>query len=232
MADKSRTKRTKRRVASHIKAEIERLHVEEGLTPREIEDRLYDERADDEIPDSRTIRRYVQRIRSPKGEAWSLSDCSDPGDAPLVLEALAVAPGFRFQLSREEGAWIVRVRKAAPDLTPRAARTMAHLYAARAQQERDTWALDALLAFAPWRNLAAFWRYRDALGERRIPASPVFWAHARDLGTLWRRMGFSRWLIASANSYAQLRDMDERLERGEKVTVDIPQAQEGHADGN
>lgn len=97
--------------------------IEAGATPPDIERELQDRLPDhlyDAIPSLRTIQRYYKEFRSKRSENWKITDCSNPEDARLVLDALAELSAWyehyrRPRISTELADLIIRVSKIAPD---------------------------------------------------------------------------------------------------------------------
>jgi hypothetical protein len=126
------------------------------------------------LPDERTIRRRIAERRPPNPQdPWTLAE-ADGDEGALILPVLAAlmerTEGRVAGFTREQAQWVVKVRRAAPDLEPLHAWEVAFAYQGAVQQgrEADRASLDALLAFAPWRSDEArghFWnwiiRYRD-----------------------------------------------------------------------
>lgn len=98
------------------------------------------------LPSLRTAQRMAREVRpASPGERWSFAH-ADPDEARLILPVLAVVAEGYGSLSRETAAWLVRVRIAAPDLTPRDAFLWAIRYQAAAATARPTMHLDERFA--------------------------------------------------------------------------------------
>lgn len=101
------------------------------------------------VPSSKTIGRVVSetRYRDSSG-VWTLGDKEiDADDAALILPVIAAGP-----VTRQEAQWVVRVRRAVPDLPTRAVIHVVRAYMSFEHQGQSTEALDFLLALAPWRT--------------------------------------------------------------------------------
>lgn len=156
---------TTRRIERPVKAVIEDL-IARGLPPaqiqRELERRVVEGSADvlegAVYPSLRTIERMWKRAQPPDPSGpWSLRD-SPGSEGILILEVLVEVmkrtKGQRSTLTREEAAWIARVRTVAPSLPAWGAFRVAHAYVARGEQSTED--LDQLLAFQPWQSREAF----------------------------------------------------------------------------
>ena len=133
-----------------VRAEIRR-QAEEGLAAASIY-RDLQRRADfqNRVPTLRTVQRMVD-VFSPKDpvdeDTWTWRD-AEPGEAQAVLESLGLAitrtRGSIASVSREQAAWIVKVRSAVPQMPAGAA----WWFAAEYVTARDATHLDASLAVA------------------------------------------------------------------------------------
>jgi hypothetical protein len=111
-----------------------------------------------DVPQPGAIREWIEKgiIKYEPTEPWTFVD-SDPDDAALILPALRAwiewSQGRYGPISKPQAEWIVRIRRAAPDIPPGEA-------AIRAQgPARD---LEAYLAWAPWRGPDHAAAYVDA----------------------------------------------------------------------
>jgi hypothetical protein len=146
---------------AQIYRELERLQREEGR---------FKGRA---LPVLRTVERYVAKILPPEaGARWSMAD-ADPEDAALVLpvlgEAILQSKGHWRRFGVELARWIIKVRRAAPDIPPLWALYVAEAYRANEQLDEALESLDQMLALAPWRpgRLPAYLLFATKLlGER------------------------------------------------------------------
>ena len=77
-----------------------------------------------------------------------------------------------LRLSRDQAKWVVRVRRAAPDLKPGQAWPISVSYWLREADGRETQHLDDFLAIAPWRSEEARDRYRSYLDDGTLPRIP------------------------------------------------------------
>ncbi len=195
------TQATQRRIDAEALSIIEGL-ANEGRTAPNIEVEL---EARGIPPARRPSRRTIERIvksltaedRSPP---WGLGDLAASEDAALVLPVVRAylnitsmrAPARSprdFYITRAEARWIIRVRRAAPDLHVFDVYRMARAYLAREVRRLPTFDLDALLAFEPWNEhpislpvpdgapeLTSSHReqYSKGIREGWIPAAPAF----------------------------------------------------------
>lgn len=160
-------------------------------TPSQIYDVLEREFAHEPtvVPNKRTVQRVVAdlRPRDTSGE-WRLSD-ADPEDAALVLPAVAellIRTKGQVPVTNAEAEQLVRLRRAADDLTPWSAWELARLYTSLSDSARDLIpAIDAVVAFAPWRDDAHRERYEEARAAGWLPAN------SRELGVMAWVMGFT-----------------------------------------
>ena len=121
-------------------------------------------------PGVKTVRDMVDEARSlGPAEPWTLAD-AEPDEIALVAPVWAVALENGYRLANTDMEWIVRILAAASDLPPSDALMMAALYRVEGRHStrwlRDS--LDALLAFAPWRDVACAERYFRAVNTGRI----------------------------------------------------------------
>ncbi len=104
---------------------------------------------DEDLPSERTIYDLQREIRPAPGPGWRLSD-ADPDDAALLLPVLAAvtrnSEGRLGGFTVETAAWVVRIRRAAPQLAPIDAFRWAVRYQTTVAAGRDTRELDQRLA--------------------------------------------------------------------------------------
>lgn len=98
----------------------------------------------------RTVLDVIHEQAPTPGEWWTLG-ASDPGDAPLVFEVMVErarrSNGRRWWIGRLEAEWLVRVRRAKPELPAWDAYRIARHYLRRQQEPgSSTWDLTAELA--------------------------------------------------------------------------------------
>jgi hypothetical protein len=166
-----------RRIDPDIEAEIRKL-VLEGWTPPQIERHLSSkEDFADRVPDIRTIRRRVawywpEDSRGDTSGPWTWAD-ADGEEAALVLPVLGAVldhtQGRIAGFTKNQARWVLKVRRAAPDLDPWYVWRVAAAYQLAVQKgtEADRDSLDALLAFAPWRSQEAMDRFVRWAQQRR-----------------------------------------------------------------
>ena len=113
--------RARSRLHPDVEAKIAEMTLA-GYTPAQIGAAI---RADRKLrshePSEKTIqkRHRFYRLEDPS-EPWTLA-AADPADAPFVLDAIAAVladTGARPRVTVELARWIVRVRRARPDLVP------------------------------------------------------------------------------------------------------------------
>lgn len=134
--------------------------------PKAIEAMLRDMKRDGELPSGatvpnlRTIQRIVAEHRPPDAtEAWSVADANGD-DAALILPVLAhvvsLTEGRETAITHAAAVWIVRLRRAVPDLAIPPLWHVIRRYMSREASKKPTTDLDLLLAFAPWRSEPAY----------------------------------------------------------------------------
>ena len=134
----------------------------------------------DKVPNLRTVQRITKDFRAEdNSEPWSLRD-SDGDEAKLILEVRRELirywnhPTKRIQrLSKQEARWVVKVRKAAPELDTRAVWLVALMYSLRETGEISTEDLDDYLAFAPWKDTQHFDEYKQWIRMGWISLPPL-----------------------------------------------------------
>lgn len=98
------------------------------------------------LPSLRTAQRMAREVRPAQpGERWSFTH-AEPDEARLVLPVLAAVGEGYGSLSRETAEWVVRVRRAAPEMEPYAAFVWAIRYQAAVTAGKPTGWLDLGLA--------------------------------------------------------------------------------------
>jgi hypothetical protein len=119
-----------------------------------------------DVPSQRTIHNIV-REHTPRDDTdpWALAD-AEADEAALILPVLAAiiekTEERRSYLTQAQARWIVRIRRAAPDLNAWMVYLIALNYMALAEHGLPHNRLDAYLAFAPWRSQENRWRYNKA----------------------------------------------------------------------
>jgi hypothetical protein len=183
-----------RRIDTEAQSIVEGLAME-GRTAGQIQRELIKAgvRAADR-PSLRTIQRIVHDMRlQDRSGPWSLSDAT--GDeaglilpvlrAYLNLTALREVKSERdLFITKAEARWIVRVRRAAPNIHPFDVYRLTRAYLAREERGLPTYDLDAMLAFTPWdtsprhdsRGVEYTMRevYEKGVRGGTIPAAPPF----------------------------------------------------------
>lgn len=162
-----RPRRSYRRVDGDVRREIERqARLPEPSAATAIQTVLdQDERFAGRVPPLRTIQAIARAAAVvDDSEPWRLDDGLGLS-AGLILDVLAEVveqtDGRRRHITRAEATWVVRIRRARPDLAPWAAYMLARDFMAGKQIEDDT----LLLAFAPWRGDTNLERYERSVGD-------------------------------------------------------------------
>ena len=145
--------------------------VELGYTTPDIYSML-EETAPDElkdwIPDPRTIRRYVNAYRKADRQDWKITNCKNPEDARIVLDAvkalfyLAVFPSQVEtipKVSTDFADMVVRLKKAAPSLDMRVIARLALWLL----QDYHTDDINLLLTFEPYKDKTSYEDYIKCL---------------------------------------------------------------------
>ena len=186
----------KRVIEGHIRDLIEVLAFKEwtaGEIRNELQRQVAAGKLRGEVPHLRTIQRHLAKSSHGPSETWAPEDVGQVEPA-LVLPVLAAvmerSGGRRQHLTRAEADRIATLRAAVPDLPEWSAFLLARLYLARRAQGRPTTDLDALVAFAPWRDWEHGKRYFEGCAAEWFPAAPEFLMlmlmgveRARDSGT-------------------------------------------------
>ena len=167
-----------RSVSPEIVAEMERLaaspvSISVSEVHRHIEEMFGETLA---IPTERTIYNILRDLTiHDDSEEWQFAE-TDGDEAALILPVLAdiahATQGHRTSITNREAGWVVRLRRAVPDLAPLWAYAYARHYILRLQREQPTTDLDMLLSFAPWRGKEHAERYTRALNAGWIPDAP------------------------------------------------------------
>ena len=112
---------------------------------------------------------------------WELGDSESGEDARLILEVLTEiidwSYGKQQHFTKGEAMWILKIRKAAPDLDMLRAWLLAILYRTRETLEIETADLDHFVASAPWRSDEARDKYEQRLEKgwvQEFPMMPFF----------------------------------------------------------
>lgn len=172
-----------RKIDSKLIVQIEML-AGSGFGATEIHDSLSRQYKSIEVPDIRTVQKYVSNFRNRKDdEPWSLhhTDGLNSEDAKsLLLAYKELIPSFKpgKVLTVGEARWLVRVLKVAQGLGPIKAFYLAREYLSRERggsNPPDYSDLDAFLVFQPW-NKENLDSYRRAIENKQvIPVSG--WNH-------------------------------------------------------
>ncbi len=131
---------------------------------------LYENREIERTPPKlRTIQKLVSEYALPDPSGpWTVKDAS-PEDVEVILLELAkiamATKGAVAQFSRDEAAWILKIRALAPDLFALAVLDYAHAYAWCEQKGVGTEVLDLTLAFKTWRSHELASVFLDVVGE-------------------------------------------------------------------
>lgn len=119
-----------------------------------------------DVPSRRTIHNIVaEHTPSDDTDPWALAD-AEADEAALILPVLAAiiekTEERRSHVTQAQAQWIVRIRRAAPDLNAWMVYHIAMNYMAFAEYGLPHNHLDAYLGFAPWRSQVNRWRYNKA----------------------------------------------------------------------
>jgi hypothetical protein len=114
----------------------------------------------------------VTAFRRQDGQRWTLAD-ADGDEAALILPVVREAiEHSRRRPTSAEAEWIARISRACPDL--RDAKTVQYRALVAQQGGADLDRVEALLAFAPWRDAGV--ALLDAYGSGRVGFDVVFLA--------------------------------------------------------
>lgn len=143
------------------------------------------------VPSKRTVQDIVAEHRRDDSARWQLADAA-PEDIPLILPFVRYAASLDASFGDDKGSargpitrggdtthatvtrakaeWIVRIRRAAPDLPEPAVWDIVHYYLSRADDpEGRTFDLDLLLAFQPWQSEDSLREFAQALDHEDLP---------------------------------------------------------------
>lgn len=166
--------RRRRYLDADVQGAIEARAID-GLTPSQVlRDLERQPQYARRLPTLRTVQRIVKEAPKDQSAPWSLAD-SDGEDARLILETwqAAITTGMRrINITNAQAEWVLKIRKAAPGLSPYYVWLLAGDYRARAQRGENTEALDLFLAFRPWRDLDSRAWYEVAVQEGWVPKQP------------------------------------------------------------
>ena len=146
---------TVKRRRRQIDADMERaiMVLADSHTPTQIHRELERRVGKDRTPALRTVQRVIADVTPKDALPWQLRD-ADPDDAALLLPVLAAAiertEGRVRQVTRGHAEWIVRLRRASPEMPLYTAFALARIYVAQVERGLPTTMFDELLAFAPW----------------------------------------------------------------------------------
>jgi len=132
----------------------------------------------EKLPVLRTVERVVEDawIRDKTGP-WSITDCQ-PEDSRIILDVLAdviFGLGAKRVFTKAEAAWILRIRKLAPDLSSVAVLDLALSYISAEGRGESTEMHDWYLAFKPWRNMNRLHNFDYAVERGWIEADIGTW---------------------------------------------------------
>ena len=122
----------------------------------------------DQMPSLRTIQRLVKENRKTERQDWKITDCQNPEDARIVLDAvkalfyLAVFPSQVEtipKVSTEYADMAVRLKKAAPSLDMRVIAKLALWLL----QDYHTDDINLLLTFEPYKDKTSYEDYIECL---------------------------------------------------------------------
>lgn len=166
---RQKRRRGRPRIDGDIEQAIRRLAFD-GWTPAQIHRQLSLTPAfQGRVPTARTVQRVVARYGArDTGEPWSIAE-ADPDDAALVLPVLAEAVcrsgGHWSRFSQGLADWVVRVRRAAPDIPPAWALEVAVSCFSHERHAEPLDGLTHMLAFAPWQGQEQRDRYIETMGK-------------------------------------------------------------------
>lgn len=166
-----------------IQDEIE-FRAMEGWTPIQIYEKLEmkhkNEKLEGTLPSLRTVQRVVKDVTvEDRSGTWNLSDCKGE-DAKLILEVISElviqTDGKVCSLTKAEAEWIVKIRKAVPDMKLYSTWAMARLYLIQESSGlKEFQALDNYLSFTPWRSKYHNYFYSKAISEGWIKECSMAW---------------------------------------------------------
>ena len=166
MHDNTRSKTVKRRCSPEIEVYVTGYARNSHVSATAIA--LETQREFEDSPSTRTVQEMVGEVRSQsQSRPWRLRD-ADADDAAVILGVLAdqmyTSGGKITEISQVDAEWIIRLSYAGVgDLPPGFLYSLAITYQLREETDAATSDLDALIAFAPWRNETAWTRYIEAV---------------------------------------------------------------------
>jgi hypothetical protein len=171
-----------KRYSGEIRDEVQRHRDESGLNSVEILDALaVDERFADELPDTRTIQRWLRDLK-PRDTTgpWSLGSALSVDEVRHVPRVWAAFAGRRSDrtagVTRREAELAARIATALPDLRPWDVWRLVVAYMRREDRKIDTGDLDFLV------GCASEWCRPDKNAEQREKARR---AHFERHRVLW-----------------------------------------------
>lgn len=147
-----------RRIDGRVEQRIVEWAHATTWTPAQMRRELSKEFEAEATPHVKTIQRIVREERArDRSGPWTLAS-AEPGDARLILEALAAElepavqheyKSFKTSFTNKEAEWLLRVRSAASEMSAGNALAVAREYLKREGDVADSTDLDVFLAFAP-----------------------------------------------------------------------------------
>jgi hypothetical protein len=132
-----------------------------GQTPREIQTYLKTmPEFKGRVPSERTIRRWLKSHVRRSGDRWSFADAENPSDGRLVLDVLGhvidASNGRIEYLTKDEAHWIIRVRRAYPEMSLENTWTIANWYLRSRSHPERLHQVDQWLARGAWNESEFF----------------------------------------------------------------------------
>lgn len=159
-----------------IQGAFQALVVLPGMGPTAIHQQL-EKQFGAYAPSLNTIKAWYKEYRDINaGAPWRVEDLQ-PEDAARVLSIQAAVTletqGRVSHFTVAVAEWVAHISAMAPDLSPMQVYMLAWFYAWYRQAERPSTALDAYLAFTPWRGGEYRAEYQRALANGWVPKPPA-----------------------------------------------------------
>ena len=159
--------------------EIIFLALNPDWTPAQIHRELLERQEEfKDIPTVRTVERIVKERRTLDASGpWSLAD-NDGDEIRLILEVRRVLiENFGHDVhrfSKEEAAWVLKIRRLAEDLDTYIAWIVALMYSSHLKAGLSTASLDDYLTFTPWRSGEESEKYQLYVDQGLVERPPLW----------------------------------------------------------
>jgi hypothetical protein len=175
-------------------------------SPAEVHRTLVSEANGRPVVSLRTVQRFLRDFNRPdESGRWALDDVTDPEDIPLVLgvmrpfveDSAYPPPGSPRWPTRAMADWIVRIRRAYPDLDDAGL----VYYLAGLAVRGQTALVETYLTFTPWRDPEPLFR---AVMRGAVQADALIWGLAMD---------YPAWAIKAQHEQARAQEAWDKHRR-------------------